>query len=305
MARVTIEGDERNLVATEEQYRRLESGDILYFPRTPFELKAEERAFLLSQRQSEASFHKNISYRPAKDRLKGVDQNEPAEWERMHRTMRDYSTRAIAFMASFLPGYARDWKIDFASFRPIEEAGRKVALRSRNDLIHVDAFPSRPSHGDRLLRVFTNIHPDRARVWVTSDPFEQLAWQYAGKAGLPHPPGGLAKLRSKALRALSTLGMPVVDRPPYDQFMLRFHHYLKENAAFQAECPKDRWEFPPNSSWIVFTDTTSHSCISGQYALEQTFIVRRKSLACPDKAPISILERITGFPLDAITARGA
>jgi hypothetical protein len=292
-------------VATEEQYRRLESGDILYFPRTPFELKAEERAFLLSQRQSEASFHKNISYRPAKDRLKGVDQDEPAEWERMHRTMRDYSTRAIAFMASFLPGYARDWKIDFASFRPIEEAGRKVALRSRNDLIHVDAFPSRPSHGDRLLRIFTNIHPDRARVWVTSDPFEQLAWQYAGKAGLPHPLGGLAKLRSKALRALSTLGVPVVDRPPYDQFMLRFHHYLKEDAAFQAECPKDRWEFPPNSSWIVFTDTTSHSCISGQYALEQTFIVRRKSLACPDKAPISILERITGFPLDAMTARSA
>jgi hypothetical protein len=305
MARVTIEGDERTMVATEEQYRRLESGDILYFPRTPFELKAEERAFLLSQRQSEASFHKNISYRPAKDRLKGVDQDEPAEWERMHRTMRDYSTRAIAFMASFLPGYARDWKIDFASFRPIEEAGRKVALRSRNDLIHVDAFPSRPSHGDRLLRIFTNIHPDRARVWVTSDPFEQLAWQYAGKAGLPHPLGGLAKLRSKALRALSTLGVPVVDRPPYDQFMLRFHHYLKENAAFQAECPKDRWEFPPNSSWIVFTDTTSHSCISGQYALEQTFIVRRKSLACPDKAPISILERITGFPLDAMTARSA
>jgi len=305
MARVTIEGDERNRVATEEQYRRLESGDILYFPTTPFELTADERAFLLSQRQSEASYHKNISYRLAQDRLKGVDQKDPAQWERMHRTMRAYSTRAIAFMASFLPRYARDWKIDFASFRPIEEAGRKVALRSRNDLIHVDAFPSRPSHGDRLLRIFTNIHTDRARIWVTSDPFERLAWQYAGKAGLPHPPGGLAKLRSKALRALSTIGMPVVDRPPYDRFMLRFHHYLKENAAFQEECPKDRWEFPPNSSWIVFTDTASHSCISGQYALEQTFIVRCKSLACPEKAPISILERITGFPLGAATPRSA
>ena len=305
MARVTIEGDERTLTASDEQYRRLESGDILYFPGTPFELSAEERSFLLSQRQSDASYHKNISYRPAEDRLKGVDQKERAEWERMHRTMRAYSTRAIAFMTSFLSRYARDWKVDFASFRPIEEAGRKVALRSRNDLIHVDSFPSRPSHGDRLLRVFTNIHPERARVWVTSDPFEELAWRYAGKAGLPHPPGGLSRLRSKALMALSTLGMPVVDRPPYDQFMLRFHHYLKESAAFQEECPKDRWEFPPNSTWIVFTDTTSHSCISGQYALEQTFIVRRKSLVCPDKAPISILERITGFPLDASTARSA
>jgi hypothetical protein len=268
-------------------------------------LTDEDRTFLLSQRQSDASFHKNISYRPSEDRLKGVDQKDASEWKRMHATMRAYSTRAIDFMSTFLPGYAGAWKIDFASFRPIEEAGRKVSHRSRNDLIHVDSFPSRPSHGDRLLRIFTNIHPDRSRIWVTSDPFEQLAWQYAGKAGLPHPPGGLSKLRSKALRALSNLGMPVVDRPPYDQFMLRFHHYLKENSAFQAGCPKDQWEFPPNSTWIVFTDTTSHSCISGQFALEQTFIVRRKSLACPEKAPISILERITGFPLDAPTARSA
>ena len=64
-------------------------------------------------------------------------------------------------MASFLPRYAHDWKIDFASFRPIEEHGRKLGVRSRNDLIHIDYFPSRPSHGDRLLRIFTNINPER------------------------------------------------------------------------------------------------------------------------------------------------
>jgi hypothetical protein len=304
MARVTIDG-ECNRTASEEQYRRLESGDILYFPSTPFSLTAEERQLLLSQRQSDASFHKNISYRPAEDRLRGIAPNAPGDQSRMVEVMRAYSKRAVAFMASFLSRYAGDWRVDFASFRPIEEAGRKVSLRSRNDLIHIDSFPSRPSHGDRLLRIFTNIHPDQARIWVTSDPFEQLAWQYAGKAGLPHPPSGFARLRSKALRALSTLGMPVVDRPPYDQFMLRFHHYLKENAAFQKECPKEQWAFPPNSSWIVFTDTTSHSCIRGQFALEQTFIVRRQSLAFPSKAPIAILERITGFPLGSTTARSA
>jgi hypothetical protein len=304
MARITIDGDPRKLKASQEQYRRLEAGDILYFPQTPFELTAEDREFLLTQRQSSA-FHKNISYRPVEDRLKGVDQKDAAQWQRMHKTMRSYSTRAIQFMAAFLPRYAGDWKIDFASFRPIEEAGRKVGLRARNDLIHIDNFPSRPSHGDRLLRIFTNINPRQPRIWVTSDPFEELAWRYAVKAGLPRPVAGLAKLRSRALQVLSSMGMPVVDRPPYDQFMLRFHHYLKENASFQDECPKSRWEFPPNSSWIVFTDTTSHSCISGQYALEQTFIIRRSSLACPDTAPIAILERITGFPLEAPTTRSA
>ena len=304
MARITLDDDRAKASASEAHYRRLETGDMIYFPRTPFVLTAEERAVLLASKQ-DGSFHKNISYRPAEDRLRGVDPKDRAEWERVHRAMRAYSERAIAFMASFLPRYAQEWKIDFASFRPIEEAGRKVALRSRNDLIHIDNFPSRPSHGDRLLRIFTNINPDRPRIWVTSENFEQLAWRYAGKARLPHPPTWIDALRSKAARLLSTLGLPVVDRPPYDQFMLRFHHYMKESEAFQRDCPKDRWEFPPDSTWIVFTDTTSHSCISGQYALEQTFIVRRESLVSPDKAPIAILERMSGFPLGAPRSKSA
>ena len=93
------------------------------------------------------------------------------------------------------------------------------------------------------------------------------------------------------------MGLPVIDRPPYDAFMLRIHHTMKEDAAFQESCRKDRWEFPAGSAWIVFTDGTSHACLSGQYMLEQTFIVRRSGLTCPDLAPISILERIAGYPL--------
>ena len=297
MARLTIEPECTRERATDDVCDRLESGDILYFPVNPIALDADDRAFLLGQKQVDASYHKNISYRPAEDRLKGVDATDAAARDRTHQVLRDFSRKAIGFMAQFFPSYARDWKIDFASFRPIEEAGRKVSHRSRNDLIHVDNFPSRPSHGDRLLRIFSNIHPDRPRVWVTSDSFESLARQHGARAGLPHPPSAFDKLRGRALRTLSGIGLPVVDRPPYDQFMLRFHHYLKESESFQRDCPKDRWEFPPNTTWICFTDTTSHSCISGQYALEQTFVVRRKSLVHPEKAPIAILEKMAGFPL--------
>jgi hypothetical protein len=298
MARWTIDEELARGAAPDDLCSRLESGDILYFPTTPIPLPEDDQAFLLEQKQVDASYHKNVSYRPSQDRLKGVDARDEAQFDRTHQIMRDYSRQAVAFMARFFPKYVRDWKIDFASFRPIEEQGRKVALRSRNDLIHVDNFPSRPSHGDRLLRIFSNINPTRPRVWVTSDPFEQLAWQYGGKAGLPHPPTPLSALRGHALRTLSGLGLPVVDRPPYDQFMLRFHHFLKENETFQRDCRKDRWEFPPNSSWICFTDTTSHACLSGQFALEQTFILRRGSLVAPEKAPIAILERMAGFPLE-------
>ena len=305
MARLTIDAERAKLAASDEVCTRLESGDLLYFPENPAPLDEEDRRFLLGQKQVDASYHKNISYRPSQDRLKGVDAADEAARTRTHAVMRSYSQKAVAFVARFFPHYAKDWKVDFASFRPIEEHGRKVSHRSRNDLIHVDNFPSRPSHGDRLLRIFTNINPDRPRVWVTSDPFERLAWQYGGKAGLPHPPTPLSRLKRGALRALSGVGLPVVDRPPYDQFMLRFHHFLKESGDFQRDCPKDRWEFPPNSSWMCFTDTTSHACLSGQYAMEQTFIVRRGSLTRPDKAPIAILERMAGFPLDYPRAKSA
>jgi hypothetical protein len=305
MARLTIEAARGASGATEDEYRRLESGDILYFPTTPFAVSTEDRSFLLQQKQVDARYHKNISYRPGSDRLKGVDQDDAAARLRMHAIMRTYSRHAVAFMASFLPRYAGSWRVDFASFRPIEEEGRKVALRARNDLIHVDSFPSRPSQGDRLLRIFTNIHPERARVWITSDPFEALAQRYARQAGLPEPPGPLDAMRRRVVRLLARTGIPVVDRPPYDQFMLRFHHFLKENAAFQRDCPKHRWAFPPGSSWIVFTDTASHACISGQYALEQTFLVSRASLAAPARAPIAIVEGLAGFPLTTARARSA
>ncbi len=304
MGRITIEGRREGEPASDPEYRALETGEILYFPTTPFELTDEERRFLLGQKQSTA-FHKNISYRPTADRLKGVDQKDEAARERMREVMRVYSRRAIEFLSAFFPRYAGSWRIDFASFRPIEENGRAVAVRSRNDLIHVDNFPSRPSNGDRILRIFTNIHPERPRVWVTSDSFEALARAYAHEAGLPRRRNGLDRLRAGALGVLSALKLPVVDRPGYDQFMLRFHHFMKENAGFQNFCRKDRWEFPAGSTWICFTDTTSHACLSGQYALEQTFLVRRDSLAWPEKAPVAILESMVGFPLTYARGRSA
>jgi len=79
--------------------------------------------------------------------------------------------------------------------------------------------------------------------------------------------------------------------------MLHFHDYLKGNTAFQSGCPKSRWEFPPESTWIVLTDMVPHAVESGQFALEQTFIVPRDALVRPELAPVSILERLSGVAL--------
>jgi 3-deoxy-D-manno-oct-2-ulosonic acid (Kdo) hydroxylase len=297
MARITLGAERFGTEASEPEYRGLETGDILYFPISPSLLPDDDRKFLVTQKQVDASYHKNISYRPLQDRLKGVDQDDFAQRARVHEIMRGYSKRAIGFMSTFLHRYGADWKIDFASFRPIEESGRQVALHARNDLLHFDSFPTRPSHGDRLLRIFTNIHPKRARVWVTTDHFEALAGRFAERIGLHRPPSAIETLKHWTARSAASLGLPVAARPPYDRFMLKIHHAMKEDAGFQETCRKDRWEFPAGSSWIAFTDSASHACLSGQYALEQTFIVRRGSLAAPEKAPIAVLEKLAGYPL--------
>ncbi len=297
MARITLRADRFATEASRQEYQQLEGGNILYFPTAPPLVTAEERTFLVTQRQIDGGLFKNISYRPMEDRLRGIDQKDTAKLRRVHETMRAFSSRAAGFMESFLGHYATSWKIDFASFRPIEEQGRKASLHAHNDLLHFDSFPTRPSHGDRLLRIFVNIHPERSRVWLTSDPFEALATRFAGKVGLQRTPRLLDTWKRAAVKLGAGVGLPVIDRPPYDAYMLRIHHSMKEDAAFQATCRKDRWEFPAGSAWIVFTDGTSHACLSGQYMLEQTFIIRRSGLTSPELAPISILERIAAYPL--------
>ena len=79
--------------------------------------------------------------------------------------------------------------------------------------------------------------------------------------------------------------------------MLRFHDYLKENSAFQADCIKFRSEFPPMSTWLVFTDGVPHAALSGQFALEQTFIIPPAALVAPEHAPIRVLQKLCGKAL--------
>jgi len=280
----------------------LESGQILFFRELPFHLPAEDQEFLLTQAWTELRLHKNVSYRPAEDLLRGFS-GTPEKVNRVHSIMRNYSAQVIEFLTKFLSPYAGKWMLDFASFRPMEEEGRDLPLHKRNDLLHVDAFPSRPTRGGRILRVFTNLNPKEPRVWHTTEGFNVLARLYAESAGLRQ----IAEADSfwgRAVHGLRTrLGFSGIGRTAYDMFMLRFHDYLKENAEFQANCPKIRLEFPPHATWIVFTDSVAHAAMSGQYAIEQTFLVPPEALVLPEQAPYRILEKIAGCPLTTWTAR--
>lgn len=265
---------------------QLERGKVLFFSHVPFAFPEGDRAFLLSQKQTGSRFHKNISYRPAKDLLKGVDDNSP-DRERMVTIMRDFSHAVTHFVSQFLAPYAGRMKLDFASFRPLEEQGRDLPLHKRNDLLHVDAFPSRPTHGGRILRVFANINPSAGRVWNVGEPFHDFLPRLMQKKKIGPSAGGMGRALA---HVASKIGLPVPDRSPYDEFMLYLHDWLKENDDFQRNSSKQELVFPPGSAWMVYTDGVPHAAMSGQYALEQTFIIPREALVTPQVAPCQVLE---------------
>jgi hypothetical protein len=275
----------------------LEEGKVLYFDRLPYVLFQDDKEFLLSQRQTDSRLHKNVSYRPAQDILRGAA-GMPQETKHLHEIMRKYSEEVTRFIKQLLMPYAEELALDYASFRPEEEEKRNLPVHKRNDLLHVDAFPTRPMNGHRILRCFTNINPTTPRVWNTTEDFPTLASKYAQEAGLAKFAAKGSRRSHPLVRGVKkALGFKGVDYSAYDRFMLRFHDYLKENKAFQKNCPKIRLEFQPGWTWICYTDSVAHAVLSGRYALEQTFIIPLPSLVAPDKAPIRVLERLANKPL--------
>jgi len=279
---------------------KLEAGNVLFFPLCPFEFPEDHKQFLRNINFAGGAIHKNVAYRPASDRVTGV-QLEAGKTQRLLLILREFSRSIVQFTRDLLPEYAADWKLDYASFRPLEEENRDLPTNKRNDLIHTDAFPSRPTNGDLIMRAFTNIHPTKTRNWITTDPFETVARHYARQAGLDSIAGTAdtknGRFLNECARVLHSLGLPVVPRSAYDKFMLHFHEYLKRNTDFQQNSKKYAFNFPPGALWLTFTDVVPHSVLSGQHALEQTFIIARKSMADPNRAPVAILERICGKPM--------
>jgi 3-deoxy-D-manno-oct-2-ulosonic acid (Kdo) hydroxylase len=306
MGLVTIERDALvdGKPPSDEQARAwcalLEAGDILYFPETPIAIPEGDLKFLLGQQQTDSSLHKNIAYKPNIDRLSGVDTKtaDANAVVRLQAIMRNYSRSVTEFLTGFLTPYRANWQLDYASFRPQEEEGRDLSLRKRNDLLHTDAFPTRPTHGARILRFFNNIHPERTRDWVVGDPFEDVVKEFAPSQIAPRPDTAVNRLGKSLGRAVGLgAAIPSIKRSPYDDFMMRFHNFLKENESFQRDCVKHPWNFPAGSSWMVYTDTVPHAVLAGQYALEQTFLVKPEALVAPEHSPLKVLEEIAGAAL--------
>jgi hypothetical protein len=272
---------------------RLERGEVVYFESCPFPLpQGEDRTFLLEQTLASRA-HKNVSYDPQTRKSSGYTHHSAEQSERLRAMLATFADDVTKWATIALPHYAAAWKKDKVSYRPVEEATRKARLKARNDLLHVDAFPTRPTNGWRILRCFANVNLTEPRVWVTSDPFARLLDRFGAEAGLPGRSGSdwFRRMQDGVVRLFRPGRTP---RSEYDAFMLRFHDYLKANEKFQELGPKRFWKFPPGSAWLAITDTCSHAVLRGRFALEHSYFLSPTSLALPDESPPALLERACG-----------
>jgi hypothetical protein len=279
-----------SILATTRLEERLERGEIVTFEPCPFALPMGHDLTFLLQQQLKSSSQKNISYNPEQHTVAGYAYQGSEQAQRLLDLMCEFSQQTCGYLAKLLPRYARSWQPDRASLRPEEEATRKLRVTARNDLLHFDAFPSRPTGGDRILRLYVNINPTDDRVWATSDTFAKVLEKYGDQVGWT------SDQRSNWVQRLSQrivgIFQPTVrERTRYDEYMLRLHHFLKANDDFQDRANRRLWHFKPGTAWLLFSDTVSHAELRGQHALEHSFFVAPESLVLPDEAPAMLLER--------------
>ena len=268
----------------------VEAGEVLRFPYLPFALLETELRFR-DPRWADGKA-KNISLRwgdgPERGEMRGAVGNA-AERAGLKAMITRYADQSEAFALRLFPHYRGQLKRGNTSFRPVDVAGRQTSWRQDDTRLHIDAFPSNPMHGTRLLRVFCNVNPaGRPREWRVGEPFEAHAKRYLPSIRRPLP--GSAWL-------LERTGITKRRRTEYDHVMLQLHDRAKADAAFQQSSPQARVDFAPGTTWVVFSDQVPHAAMGGQHMLEQTFYLDVAHQQRPEASPRGTLERLLGREL--------
>lgn len=267
----------------------VEAGQVLAFPHLPFILDGSERRFL-DPRWADAKA-KNVSLRWPGGELRGAA-GADEDLVELQRMIARYAQQSEALALRLFPHYVGKLRWGNTSFRPLDVSGQPRSWRQDDSRLHVDAFPSNPMHGTRLLRVFCNVNPHgEPRRWRVGEPFEAHARRYLGSLGsLGRPWPGSAWL-------LAALRITKRRRTGYDHLMLQLHDRAKADIAFQKASPQQRLDFAPGTTWVCFSDQVVHAAMGGQHMMEQTFYLDAADLKHPGSAPLAILERLTGRAL--------
>jgi hypothetical protein len=263
----------------------LERGQVLFFPKLACPVQPGERKFLSPDVLHGA---KNVSYDPATGRV-GNTRCTGAEAEELTRLIAGFADRAGRLLRNLLPDYRTGLRRGRTSLRPVEVSGRVTSWRKDDTRLHVDSFPSAPTQGRRILRVFSNVNPDgRPRRWRVGEPFAAVAGRFWPRLRGPVWGSGLL---------LRLLHVTKSRRTRYDHFMLQLHDRMKEDQDYQARAEQVVHDFPAGSTWVCYTDQVSHAALAGQHQFEQTFRLSVPRMRDEQTAPLRVLEQLAGCPL--------
>jgi hypothetical protein len=294
---IEVTPDKFDSLAPYELTDHLERGKVLMFPTPPLELPSDEELRFLKEQTPEYHTRKNISYYPQARRILGIKAPPDIE-QRTQAILMEYHERVEACLKKLIPSFSPGWTSATSSLRVFEENNRGIPIRARSDRIHLDAGTYGAARGDLILRFLTNLD-DKERVWRCKGTVSDLVETYGEAAGLQRSDGllrdgilnqigsGMVRGLSKVFPATATL-----ERSAYDQAMRHMHNYMKESEEFHQD-PEGMVEirFKPKSCWLVFADMAGHSCLSGDFAMINTFMVPRENFRHQEFSPWEVLSR--------------
>ncbi|WP_414161502.1 Kdo hydroxylase family protein [Serratia sp. BNK-10] len=265
----------------------LEQGKVLFLPELAFTLSEQEMPLLDPSLVDPK--RKNISYQPLSGKLTGVAVAERRQ--QVQQLLERYYQSCRQLIAGLLPEYQEALHHPTGSLRlhPVSAWRASSSWRKDDSRLHVDAFPSRPNYGERILRIFTNINPHgEHRQWRVGEPFPELAQRFMPR---------LARYSAFSSWLQHRVHITKTRRSHYDHLMLQLHDAMKADGDYQQQGPQLALAFPPGSSWICFSDQTPHAAMGGQFMLEQTFLLPVNKMQDPQRSPLKVLEQLRGQPL--------
>ena len=265
----------------------LEQGKVLFLPELAFTLSEQEMP-LLDPALVDPK-RKNISYQPLSGKLTGVAVAERRQ--QVQQLLERYYQSCRQLIAGLLPEYQEALHHPTGSLRlhPVSAWRASSSWRKDDSRLHVDAFPSRPNYGERILRIFTNINPHgEHRQWRVGEPFPELAQRFMPR---------LARYSAFSSWLQHRVRITKTRRSHYDHLMLQLHDAMKADGDYQQQGPQLALAFPPGSSWICFSDQTPHAAMGGQFMLEQTFLLPVNKMQDPQRSPLKVLEQLRGQSL--------
>jgi hypothetical protein len=264
---------------------------VLFFPKLPFVLTDEEQRLLTPEVRDPKA--RNISL-GVDGRLKG-GQGDAATIALLTGMVARFRAQAEALVHGLFPHYVPKLRMAPTSYRPMAVETRAQSWRADDKRLHVDAFPSRPTYGERILRVFTNVNPNgEPRVWRVGESFDEVLHDFLPKAK-PYAPW--------QAQLLKMLHVTKSYRSEFDHLMLQLHDGMKGDMDYQARCRQETMPFPPGSSWVCFSDQATHAVMSGQFMLEQTLHFPAGAEYDPASSPLGRIEKALGRPLRGMHRR--